>query len=193
MTDPNALTADNHLEPHDVARYVARTLSMADRRRIEGHLADCEPCTEEVVAVTRLAGSQRSPRRWLPAAAAAAAAIVAVTLLVPGRPGPAAPADTLRAGGSDAGIAIVSPPEGGVLGAEPALEWRSVPRAASYRWTVTTADGDSLASGYTTDTVALLPANVLEAPGGTRHWFVDALLSDGSSVSSGIHEFRTGP
>jgi hypothetical protein len=193
MTDPNALRPETHLEPHQVAGYVAGTLSIADRRQVEGHLADCEPCTEEVAAVARLARPRGSPSRWLPAAAAAAAAIAAVTILVPGRSGPVAPAETLRAGGSDAGIAIVSPPEGSTLGAESALVWRSVPRATSYRWTVTTEDGDSLAAGFTSDTTALMPAAVIEAQSGTRHWYVDALLSDGSSASTAIHEFRTGP
>jgi hypothetical protein len=191
MIDPNALPVESHLDPHQVAGYIAGTLPIADRRLVEAHLADCEPCTEELAAVAQLARPQASPRRWLPAAAVAAAAVAALVLVAPWRSGTGGPTHPLRGGGTSATIAIVTPADGAAIGADPTLVWRSVPRASTYRWTVTAADGDSLASGYTSDTAVRLPATVLEAPGRTRRWYVDALLSDGSSASTGIHEFRT--
>jgi hypothetical protein len=189
MTDSNPLPSGPHLEPFEVTHYLANTLLPDDRCRVERHLADCEPCTEEVVAIARLS---RRPafQRWLPYAAAAAV-LAGIVVLAP-RPGPGVSHDTLRNGASTAVIAVVAPEDGAVVGRAPTLVWRSVPRTATYRVMVTRADGDSIWAVQTSDTAVTMPESVVSDSGVIRHWYVDALLSDGSSVSTGMREFRTG-
>jgi hypothetical protein len=58
---------------------------------------------------------------------------------------------------------------------------------------VTGSDGDSLWAAHTSDTAITLPESIAADSGVTRHWYVDALLADGSSRSTGMQSFRTGP
>ena len=190
MIDSDPMTSQVHLDPTEVAGYVGGTISGDARRRVERHLADCEACAEEVAAIARLARPSAAPR-WLPYAAVAAV-LAGVVLLVP-RGGPPAGGDTLRDGGPPDAIAVVAPADGAVLPAPPTLVWRPVPRATTYRVMVTGSDGDSLWAAHTSDTAIMLPETVSADSGVTRHWYVDALLADGSSLSSGMQTFRTGP
>src|ERR1044071_8492463 len=72
-----------HLEEADVAAYLDRTLSVADRARVEAHLADCERCREEVTQVARLLHDSVVRRRWYSAAGLAAAAAALLLLVWP--------------------------------------------------------------------------------------------------------------
>jgi hypothetical protein len=190
MTGFDSTRTQPHLDPADVTGYVGHGLSIEDRRRVERHLADCELCTEEVVAVARL-GRRRGTPRWLPYAAAAAV-IAGVVLLVP-RAGQDVGGDRLRDGGVPAdSIAVVAPADGRYVGASRALVWRGVP-GATYQVTITTSDGDSLWAAHTSDTAVTLPPTVTADSGLMRHWYVDALLPDGSTRSTGMRSFRTGP
>ena len=71
--DPEGLETV-HLEEGDVATYLDRTLSVADRARVEAHLADCERCRGEVIQVARLLHALVVRRRWYGAAGLAAVA-----------------------------------------------------------------------------------------------------------------------
>jgi anti-sigma factor RsiW len=51
-----------HLSAEDLAVFVDGTSSAALQSRVEVHLADCEECRAEAVAVSRLMRA-RSPRR----------------------------------------------------------------------------------------------------------------------------------
>jgi hypothetical protein len=185
MAEAQAPETEWHLEPHEVAGYVAGRLSADERRRTEAHLADCAPCAEEVVAVARLAGPRRSFRRWLPAAAVAAALVGIAVLLPPGKPG----SDVVRDGGSGPKIAVVVPPDGGTVAGRPSFVWRRVEGASTYRLTVTGESGDSIWAMTTADTSLAVPREVTLRAGKRYYWYVDALLSDGGSLSTGILEF----
>jgi hypothetical protein len=189
MTGFDPARPQPHLDPGEVAGYVGHRLSAEDRRRVERHLADCETCTEEAAAVARL-GRRRGTPRWVPYAAAAAM-IAGVVLLLP-RGEQDAAGDRLRDGVAADSIPVVAPADGATVGASRALVWRDVP-GATYRVTVTSSEGDSLWAGHTSDTAVTLPATVTAELGLTRHWYVDALLPDGSSRTTGMRSFRTGP
>jgi hypothetical protein len=189
MIEPHPTTSEAHLDPAEVADYVGRTISGDGRRRVERHLADCETCTEEVAAIARLARPTASPR-WMPYAAAAA--VLAGLLVFWPRGGSRVPDDTLRDGGSSVAITVVEPADGAVVAGSATLVWRAVPRALAYRVLVTRSDGDSLWAVHTSDTVVNIPEMAGEGSV-TRHWYVDALLADGSSVSSGMRSYRTAP
>ena len=58
--------------------------------------------------------------------------------------------------------------------------------------TVTVADagGDPVWRTETRDTAVVLPPDVSLEPGARYVWFVDALLPDGGSATSGVHRFE---
>ena len=68
--------------------------------------------------------------------------------------------------------------------------WAAAPGVASYRLTVSGADGAPVWSGSLADTVAVLPDSVALRVDQRYLWVADALLDDGSSRSTGLREFR---
>src|SRR4051794_17619314 len=113
MTKP--LAPGDHLEVEEVSGYLAGTLSRNTRGRVGDHLADCEECTAEVVAVHRLRRPARSPMRWV-AGVAAAAAVAGIVLAGPAllsRPG----GDRLVRGEAGSAISAIQPADGAELGA----------------------------------------------------------------------------
>jgi putative zinc finger protein len=182
-----------HLDPGEVARHAAGTASPDERARVEAHLAECESCTGEVVAAWRFAGRRRIRGGWIAIGTAAAALLAGVLLWAP-RPSGTGPVVRGHepAGGGQA-LAIVSPVDRAVVGPDIALTWRSRPGVATYKLSVTGADGDSVWASITRDTVAQLPTSLGLAKGASYFWYVDALLAEGRGVTSGIHEFRVAP
>jgi anti-sigma factor RsiW len=189
MTDPNLLAADDHLGPHLVAGYVGGTLSLVQRRELERHLANCEACTEEIAAIARLRAARGGARRWLPVGVAAAAVLAGIVLLRPGRPAP----DVVRDAGDERPIAVVVPLDGDTVAGTPTFVWRPVAGARTYRLTLTSEAGDSVWAATTTDTAVRTPADVALERTARYYWYVDALLPDGRSLSTGIREINTGP
>ena len=185
-------TPDGHLDPHEIAVYLAGTADLAWRSRIERHLADCEECTAEVAAVRHLRNPGTRARRWIGAGAAAAATITLVLLgpRVGGRPAGAPP--VLRGEDSSAAIVTLAPPDGAEL-RTPTFAWRPVAGATAYRITITRADGDSVWAASVRDTAVLVPKGALVPTAEAYFWYVDALLADGRSVAGTAHEFHLGP
>lgn len=184
-----------HLENGRLAAYIDHRLPADERAEVEAHLADCAACRAEVVAVGRLRRSltRRSP--WVVAAPVAAAAVLVFVLL--GRPSPPATGtDPVVRGGSESvpEVVVVTPSETTTLDPRSAsFVWHPVASGVSYRFVVTDSSGGSVWNAITGDTIARLPAGVHLAPGGRYYWYVDALLADGRSVTSGAREFRTMP
>lgn len=180
-----------HMEPHEVAGYVAGSLDPGVRARIEAHLSDCEPCTAEVADVLRLRRKTQSPIRWAGIAAAAAAVIaVVVVSRPPSRPGVGA-IPPVRGDTGASTVKMVQPANDAALLEPPVFVWRAVPGATAYRITVSRADGDSVWTASVSDTTARAPAASLMAD--TYYWYVDAILADGSSRAGTPHRFSLAP
>ena len=187
--------SSDHLSPAYVAAYVDRALSTDARRTVEMHLADCEECREEIAAVVSLI---RRPRRhrWsyvmLPAAAAAAVLLlVALPSRIDERGEP-----TLRSTVSEgvSTIAVVGPASGESVPADDIeLAWRSFALEAQYNVRLTTAEGSEVWRTSTRDTSAALPSDLGLLSGQTYFWYVDALLPDGSTATTGIRRLTVGP
>jgi hypothetical protein len=178
-----------------VAAYVDRALSTEARRIVELHLADCEECRQEVAEVTSLVRRSRH-RGWSyimwPAAAAAAILVLAVLpSRVDERQGQA-----LRTGADEGvpAITVVRPATGDSLPLDGIdFIWRSFAPDAQYNVRLTTAEGSEVWRTSTRDTSAAPPPNVGLVPGRTYFWYVDALLPDGNSATTGIRRFTVGP
>jgi putative zinc finger protein len=179
-----------HLESSEIAAYLDRALPKSERDRVESHLADCAQCRRESVEVLRVRNRMRRRSRWLVIPPVAAAAVVLFVLVRAGAiPGTTPP--VLRDGGDGPmpRVVIVSPPDSGAGGSEHmSFVWRSVGPGVSYRITISDPKGDVVWSAAASDTTARVPASV-QLRRSTYYWYVDALLPDGRSITSGVHPF----
>jgi anti-sigma factor RsiW len=180
-----------HLSPGAVAGYLDDDLPGEEQRQVELHLAACAECRAELAEIRRLQLGRR--RHWvmvLVAAAAAAAVLLAIAL-----PRQAGSPSDIRAGPTaESPLAIVSPVPSAEIAPGPiAFTWRSAGAGASYTFTLQEANGRVVWTSRVADTVAVLPDSVALSPGLTWFWFVDALLPDGRSLSTGVRRLRTRP
>src|SRR5689334_8332773 len=133
MTSP---APEAHLDPHEVTGYLEGTIAPAERVRLEAHLADCEECTAELAAVSRLRRPVARPVYRL-VVAAIAAAVIAVVLV--GRPhdrrmvneGSVERGDTMTPA-----VTAIAPREGAVLASPPLFVWNTARGAATYHLSV---------------------------------------------------------
>ena len=168
-----------HLSEGAVAAYADNRLKGEERRSVEAHLAECAPCREEVVEVTRLIRSdkRRAIRPWLPLAAAASIAVVAIGVTLQQRT-PRAP--VLRSGETHAVVESTSPADNAHVSAPVAFSWRRLPEALEYRVTITNSSGDVVAERMTSDSAATVPRLTRDQ----YRWYVTAIMQDGTVLSS---------
>lgn len=190
MTIPSPDTG-THVSPEAMAGYIDRALSSEEQRRVELHLASCAECREDVSEVRRLQLRRRARRAAILLPVAAAAAV----LLIIGLPRQTTTPSERRTGPeTEQRILIVSPaPSAEIAAGRVTFTWRSAGVDASYIITLQESDGRVVWTSSIADTVAALPEGVTLAAGLTWFWFVDAMLPDGRSLSSGVQRLRTRP
>jgi len=173
----------------EIAAYVDRGLDGRKRDEIEDHLVRCAECRESVIRTQDIVDRTRRSRRLLRTAAvvlaAAAIALVAVPSL---RRSSIEKRDALRS--DDNGTSMVAYGPIGELKSVPSrFTWSTVAGAISYRRTLTTHAGAAVWSTSVADTTIVLPASTSLVRGGRYLWVVDAVASDGTTRSTGLHEF----
>lgn len=185
-------SSEEHLSADLIGAYLDRMLSSVERDEVEGHLSWCREC--------RLAAreaAQAMPKRgsgWYVFAgvgsAVAAAAAIALFVMKPAADTHTENQTTRSSAPSGANvpaIAVVSPSDSAALQSAPvSFVWRALGPDVPYRFSLSTTDGTELWGGSLTDTVVTLPAGVELLPGETYVWFVDALLPDGRSATTGL-------
>lgn len=198
--EPMEPEMDNeHLTEEEIGAYVDGVIAPEERERLESHLAECSTCVDTTVSASGSLNSWRRKGRrrvYMPTIAAAAViGLLAVGLSV----GDDASSDPERfrepatslQDESVQSIETVFPAEGGtLLASEPGFGWRSVEPDALYRLSLIDAAGDVVWNGSTRDTVLSLTSRVLLTPGVGYFWYVDALLEDGASATSGVRSFQ---
>jgi hypothetical protein len=80
-------------------------------------------------------------------------------------------------------------PLGELRTADRRFVWGSLKNVLSYRLTITRRDGGIVWIHSGADTVVTLPDSVSLRRTEVYYWVADALLSDGGSRSTGLHEF----
>ena len=197
-------TNDPHLKDDVLAAYLDGALPAAERRVAEDHLAECAPCRDELVGLSKLVAGRATVRRWprlAASAAALAAAAVAFAVLGPWRvaSGPGTPSgdvdrmreSTLVGGASGRAVTAVTPAEGGIVRSDTLrFAWRSAAPNATYLLKL--SDETSVVwNKDTADTTLVLPDSVRLERGRSYNWWVDALTADGRVASTGVRQFRT--
>jgi len=92
--------------------------------------------------------------------------------------------------GSAVKLGIVSPSEQASVTGIPAFIWRADGSDALYRFSITDAAGAPIWSAETRDTTISLPAHVSLEPKRDYLWNVDAIDTEGTTVTSGTHSFQ---
>jgi hypothetical protein len=165
-----------------------------ERSRAVEHLANCETCLDELVEVGVLTGAAPRRRGWLvPAAVAAVLALLVLGRMMEDRPDTAVLRDSDRVRSEALQEIVVNGPADGVHPDSVRFTWRSVAPAATYEVTVTDDAGDVVWAGSSADTAAAVPPQAGLLAHARYYWFVDALLADGQTATSGVQEFQTGP
>jgi hypothetical protein len=175
----------------DIAAYVDRRLSVAERDRIEQHLAGCRECRNEVVESRRVLMQARRPRLILLGGSVLATAAALLLVLRPAFIFPRADGESARLRNAGAPTTLVAHgPSGEVPLSGLTFVWGAAQGAATYRLTLSGADGVPLWTASTTDTTLALADSVRLGPGKPYFWMTDALLGDGTTRSTGLREFR---
>ena len=190
-----SMTTD-HLPAEDLAAYLSRGRHAPAFQRVQAHLADCADCRHEAAHIARVVRAEARSRmlRWTSGGVAAAAAVLVLAVWAGGHR--RAPETDITRGPvrSPVELPAVAPlaPLGEVSPAarELVFAWRPVAGAVEYRLTLSNATGGTLWRRATTDTTLVLPREVSLARGAPYYWYVDALVADGGSMTSGAREFR---
>jgi len=181
---------EDHVKDIDIAAYLDRGLGPDQLERVEEHLSSCSYCRENVIKTQELVAAAHRPRRFYHGiaiiAAAAAVAIFAVPTLRPLLNRDAR--NVLRDDGAKAGI-VAYGPIGEVTGPGLRFTWGASAGALSYRLSLTNSAGVAIWTSSGTDTTASLPDSVPIIRGATYTWTVDAVIDDGTTRSTGLHEF----
>jgi len=196
MTHAGAAVIDNGpLDPKDLAAFLDGNLEGTDRERVEALLADNPAARQELIKASRIMSSApkketRRRFRFTPLIGLAAAAALAVVLIRPGDTArESAPVSTERRGIVDEPerVEIVFPSDAQrVTEAKQPFAWHAV-NGARYRVVILDSSGNTVYENTQSDTLLTLPSSVRSA--GTYYWSVDAQHADGTSITSGAHEF----
>jgi hypothetical protein len=178
-----------HVKDLEIAAYLDRGLRPDQVDRIEEHLVQCADCRDNVIKAQELVARTRRPRPMIQVgllvAAAAAIVIIALPALRTRWMGDAA---SMR--DEDSATALIAyGPVGQSTVVPIRFTWGSAPGSLSYRLSLTDMRGKAVWSTSVSDTTVVLPASVEIVGGGRYVWVVDAILSDGTTMSTGLREF----
>lgn len=203
VIDAESTSPGPHPESAAIASYLDDRLPAAEKARLQAHLAECSDCRDEVVELVELMEAQKTGRRrrWIvPVVAAAAVAATVLLVSMPvvreesdrtsivRAPEAAAEREALRA------ISPLSPlQERPVERDALAFAWQPIAEDASYRLTVTDSAGVPMWVAETDQSRIVAPPDV-DLESGTRYlWFVDAVLPDGTTATTGVQPFQIAP
>lgn len=172
--------------------YVDGTLTREERDATAAHLAGCPDCRLVVRETSRVLARRRRRRYTVAGIGVATLAAATVASLVMS---PRVVQQRLTRGLDASGPTIhVIAPVGDVVAGQPVtFRWNSVGPEIRYRLSVATPDGSEVWRVSVTDTTATLPDRVALTRGRTYVWFVDALLADGRSATTGLRRLIVEP
>jgi hypothetical protein len=133
-------------------------------------------------------GSRSLLRSWRGAALTSAAVLFVAAIAIYSRDRVVDDVELLR--GDESPIRLVAPGVDDVPLREARFTWRSVAGAKDYLLVVVDTAGTDVFARNTTDTSVTLPDSLAFSSGGEYLWWVQAKLSDGSTISAVTRRFR---
>lgn len=192
---PPSMLENDPLSPEQVAAFLDGKLEGAELEQVESQLAANPAARQEliksarIIATTPSHGVKKWPR-FYPLIGLAAAAAIAIVVIRPDKTSiSTTPVSTERRSIADEPdrILLVSPANSQrVTKRDEPFTWRAVP-GATYRVVISDASGNTAFQTDTNDTTLIIPPSVRDD--GIYYWRVDALAPDGTSLTSGIHDF----
>ena len=187
------VVSNEPLEPDEVAAFLEGNLAGEDLKRVEARLADDPSARQEIIKASKIISSVPKQRRRDNAALSvlatlAAAAAIAIVFIRPSAPEAITdtPVERSSVGSPADRVNVISPGDDENPGQSPRLMWRAID-GATYRVVVADSLGQTVYQGNTSDTAIQVPVQLKS--GSRYYWSVDAFSPDGSSASSGVHEF----
>ena len=181
---------EGHVRDLEIAAYLDRGLRPDQMDRIEEHLSRCADCRENVVKTQEIVAHERSSRRWMQTGLFLATAAAVLFVALPSLRSAMNKEALVRTRSNEQGPpAIVAYGPVGESASPVRFVWGRAVDALSYRLTVSAANGEELWTASVMDTSATIPNNVKLHAGSTYVWVVDAILKDGLTRSTGLHEF----
>jgi hypothetical protein len=177
-----------HLSVDDVSLHLDGVLSPSEQARVERHLADCDECRAELIALSQLLRTRPHRRRWLVPVGLAAAAVAALVIIGP-RLSEQPPVPTYREPAVSTTPAPIGIAPRGPSAAPIRLIWTRVPHAERYRLTVFDSTGLVIWESQATDTSVALPGTVRLHPRVPYFWQVEAQTSWNRWITSDVVEF----
>lgn len=178
-----------HPSASAIGCYIDGTLALEERSDIEAHLSRCQDC-RRVARDSIGTLARRRRRRYAVAGIAvttAVAASVAALAIFPAWETANGPPRTRDSSEASTTVIPVVAPQGGVAAGPPVVfVWRSMGSGVRYRLSLSTPEGEELWGASLPDTVAILPDDVELSAGRTYVWYVDALLAEGGSATTGV-------
>lgn len=186
MTEANGHTTDML-----IASYLDRRMSDVERDRFETHLAECPECREALIEAEALLKRARPTWRVnkFVALIAAVLVLVFVDLRVQRNHDLSAPTTTRDTGTIDRRM-IAYGPMGEVTRSDLRFLWKPLAGAISYKVILVDANSRPVWSTAASDTSIALPSTVVLRVGENYFWVADGLASNGTTQSTGLHEFR---
>lgn len=182
----------DHPSSEELAAYLSGNLPNARRGELEDHLARCSECRREATSARRILRGRVSPIRQRLVGPIAAAAVLAFIVFSVVKP--RARVDDVRSGPVETSstiTAIAPPSDVAVDRAAVVFTWSSERGRPLYQLSLTDAVGQALWSTTTNDTSLALPATIRLSPGETYFWLVDAITTDGHTISTRTQRFTT--
>lgn len=182
----------DHLDPGVIAAFIDGALPRADRTRAEAHLADCDDCRVELIAVSRIVRTPARRRTWYVPAAAAAAAVL-FFVLARQAPETREPSPVTREPVITTTVAPVVVAPRGMVRAAASLVWTSVPYADLYRVTIFDDAGRAVWETQTRDTTIVVSPAIHLQPRTSYFWKLEAQTGWNRWVPSELVEFSIDP
>jgi Putative zinc-finger len=185
---------DTHPSPARIAEYIEGRSSGADKEATERHLAACDSCRQEVIAIRRVVQASAGRKRRIGPLVAGAIAVAAGLLVLLVNPQfvsktgfpPTHRGEPL----TEAGVRLIGSHPSPTNTGTRAFVWASYPHARRYELTVLDTTGVSVWDYVTNDTSAVMPQSIPLRPRQLYFWKVNAETGWGRSISSPVATFR---
>jgi hypothetical protein len=184
-----------HLTPTQIAAFIDRSMTRADRAEAELHLSGCDRCREELAACAQLAANAPSQSRrhvpWRFVGVAAAAVLIALAVRPTLNRDERGSSRERTSSAETNRITILRPaPDAGVPRSMLDFAWRADERSTGYRVILTNDKGEPVWTADVDSTRITPPDSVILGVGARYFWRVETLHADGSTAQSPTTAFH---